>query len=295
LLIPFPIDYYPSPCELNAITNFAIKACDELDGVKDGIVSMPGLCRFDPLTLIGKKVQCTSPNGTIKLSRKSAKFAAAIWAGPKDSNGSSLWYGLTPDAPLTGIGGTTCSSLDECKPSPFFLSTDWLATFLSRNSSLDLSTIGLKEYQQLFHASVAEFKSVIGTRDPNLTNFKESGNKMITWHGMKDPYAMYNGTVDYYDRARTVDPRVGDYYRFFAAPGVEHCSGGPGWFPGDGFKALVDWVEHGKAPDTLFALATPTATGTANLPTRTARLCAYPKILTYTKGNPNKASSFTCK
>ncbi|KAJ5770255.1 uncharacterized protein N7511_002306 [Penicillium nucicola] len=294
-LLMHKMDYYPSPCELDAITNFAIKSCDKLDGVEDGIVSLPGLCRFDPFTLVGKKISCTNPNGTITLSNKSAQFAAAVWAGPTDSDGSSLWYGLTHDAPLTGIGGTSCSSLHDCVPAPFFLSTDWLATFLSKNAARDISTISLEEFRQLFHTSVTEFQTVIGTRDPNLSAFKQSGNKMITWHGMKDPYAMYNGTVDYYDRVRAVDPKVADYYRFFAAPGVEHCSGGPGPFPGDGLKALVNWVEHGKAPDTLLALATPTATGSADLSTRTARLCPYPHVLTYSKGNPDKASSYTCK
>jgi hypothetical protein len=245
--------------------------------------------------VIGKEVQCPDTKGTIKLSQKSAQFAAAVWSGANGTDGSSLWYGLTHDAPLTGLGGTDCSSSGHCKPTPFFLSTDWITTILSKNPSLDLSTIDLKAFRRLFQTSVKKFKSIIGTRNPDLTKFRNAGGKMITWHGMKDQYAFYNGTVDYYNRVQALDSRVHDYYRFFSAPGVEHCGGGPGWFPGDGLHALVDWVENERAPDTLLGLATPTATDSANIAIRTAHLCPYPKVLTYTKGNIDKSSSFACE
>lgn len=288
-------DYYPPPCELEAITDLAISTCDELDGVKDGIVALPGLCQFDPSTVIGKEVNCADTNSIIKLSEKSAQFAAAVWSGANNSDGSSLWYGLTHDAPLTGLGGIDCSSSGKCKPTPFFLATDWMTTILSRDPSRDLSTIGLQDFRRLFHTSLKKFGSIIGTRNPDLTKFRDAGGKMITWHGMKDQYAFYNGTIDYYDRVRDFDARVHDYYRFFSAPGVEHCGGGPGWFPGNGFDALVDWVEKGKAPDTLFAHTIPAAAESASTPIRKANLCPYPKVLTYVKGNINKSSSFICR
>ncbi|KAL2815998.1 tannase and feruloyl esterase [Aspergillus cavernicola] len=289
------LEYYPSPCEIDAITKYAIQACDQLDGVKDGIISMPGLCHFEPLSVVGKTVRCTAPNGTIKISKKAAKFAASVWAGAKSSDGSSLWYGSLHETPLTALGGTKCVSLTSCDPVPFTISADWLRAFISRDSSLDLSTINHQVFNRLFRASVNGFSSVMGTRDPDLTGFKQSGGKMITWHGMKDELIFYNGTEDYYRQALEADPELHDYYRFFPAPGVEHCGGGPGWYPGDSFQALVDWVEKGVAPDTLRAIATPSATGDAHPPLRTADLCAYPKVLTFVGGDPDRASSFTCK
>ncbi|KAF9883636.1 hypothetical protein FE257_003108 [Aspergillus nanangensis] len=289
------LDYYPPACELDAITQFAISACDELDGVLDGIISMPGLCDFDPFKVVGKRVQCSTGSDTLEISHRGAQLAAAIWAGAEDSTGSFLWYGMNHEAPLTGLAGTNCSSRQNCNPAPFSIATDWMTTILSKNPSLDLSTIGVEEFGRLFRTSISEFQSVIGTRDHDLTDFKNAGGKMITWHGMKDQLIFYNGTVDYYRHVLELDPSAHGYYRFFPAPGVEHCGGGPGWYPGDSFRALVDWVEKGKAPDTLFALSTPTVTGSAALPARTAYLCPFPKVMTYVGGNPNKASSFTCK
>lgn len=289
------IDYYPSACELNAFTEHAIDECDKLDGVKDRIISMPGLCKFNASTVVGKEVQCSS-NTTIKLTAKAAKYVSLVWAGPHDLSGSPLWYGLSHDAPLTRLAGTNCTSPSKyCEGVPFAISADWQQLFLSRNSSVDVSKINHAEYTRHFRESVNQFSSVIGTRDPDLTGFKQAGGKMISWHGMKDQLIFFNGTENYYSKAMEFDSNLQDYYRFFAAPGAEHCKGGFGFFPGSSFEALVNWVENDIAPDTLQAIATPTATGSAKLPLRTANLCAYPKVLTYVGGDANKASSFTCK
>ncbi|KAJ5758775.1 hypothetical protein N7520_005931 [Penicillium odoratum] len=291
------LDYYPSECELDAITKHAIEACDEIDGVKDGIISMPGSCQFDPLTVVGKTAQCTSGNETIRISKKGAELVSLIWAGPKDTQGSPLWYGLNYDAPLAFLAGTNCTfcGKSHCEQVPFTISADWIQVFLSGNSSLDLSIIDHERFARLFRASVNQFSSVIGTRDTDLTEFKNAKGKMITWHGMKDQLIFFNGTVDYYSRVLENDPKVHDYYRLFLAPGAEHCTAGIGWYPGDSFQALVDWVENGIAPDTLRAIATPSATGSSSPPLRTADLCAWPKVLTYVAGDFNEASSFTCQ
>lgn len=294
----FPnLAYYPSECELDAITKYAIEACDEIDGVKDGIISMPGSCHFDPLTVVGETADCTSRNETIRISQNGAKLVSLIWAGAKDTQGSPLWYGLNYDAPLKYLAGTNCTlpGQSHCEQVPFTISTDWIQVFLSGNSSLDVSTIDHEEFTRLFRASVNQFSSVIGTRDTDLTEFKKAKGKMITWHGMKDELIFFNGTVDYYSRVLEEDPKVHDYYRLFLAPGAEHCTAGIGWYPGNIFQALVDWVENGTAPDTLRAIATPTASGSISPPLRTADLCAWPKVLTYVAGDSNEASSFTCQ
>ncbi|CAG8065190.1 unnamed protein product [Penicillium salamii] len=289
------LEYYPSACELNAFTEHAIDACDELDGVKDRIISMPGLCKFNASTLIGRTAKCSS-NSTVTITAKAAKYVSLVWAGPEDPSGSSLWYGLSHDAPLTSLAGTNCTlPSPNCKPVPFQISADWQQIFLSRNSSLDVATINYTEYIRHFRQSVNEYNSIIGTRDPDLTDFKQSGGKMITWHGMKDQLIFFNGTENYYQQAMDLDSDLQDYYRFFAAPGAEHCKSGIGFYPGNSLDSLVSWVENGTAPDTLQAIATPTGTSSAKLPLRTADLCAYPKTLTYVGGDASKASSFTCK
>lgn len=79
--------------------------------------------------------------------------------------------------------------------------------------------------------------------------------------------------------------RVNDFYRLFLAPGVAHCGGGAGATPTNALGALVDWVEHGKAPATL-----PAANGG-----KTRDLCPYPQVSRYRgHGDPAVASSYRC-
>lgn len=50
---------------------------------------------------------------------------------------------------------------------------------------------------------------------------------------------MPNGSANYYERVLERDPNARDFFRYFEAPGVEHCFGGPGAYPGKAFEQLV--------------------------------------------------------
>lgn len=78
-----------------------------------------------------------------------------------------------------------------------------------------------------------------------------------------------------------------DYYRFFEAPGVQHCGGGAGPVPIDELESVVRWVEEGTAPGTLFSVS---ADGMKEW-----NLCPYPLVSAYKGGDPSSASSFVCQ
>lgn len=80
--------YYPLPCEMEAITTAAIKACDAMDGVEDGVLSLPSLCEFDPHTLVGKEFDCEGRKG--KFTKEGAIIAKAFWVSPVYS--ASGWF-----------------------------------------------------------------------------------------------------------------------------------------------------------------------------------------------------------
>lgn len=291
VLTDFP-DTRPPSCVLDAFTDAAIAACDELDGVADNIISYPGLCNFQASSLVGQTVNCSDPSGDIVITDKMAQLVDTIWSGPKFASGQPIWYGYGFDASLTGVFTTTCTTVDNCTVTPFSASNDWYGVFLARNSSFSAADLTREEFDRLPRISIDQYGSIIGTDNPDLTDLKARGTKMITWHGMQDPLIPTNGTVDYYERVMDLDPNVTDYYRFFLAPGVSHCGGGAGFDPSDYvFAALRNWVENGTAPETL------TGSGTAisnSSDTRTANLCLYPKTLTYVGPNPDDADSFQC-
>lgn len=114
---------------------------------------------------------------------------------------------------------------------------------------------------------------------------------MLTWHGLADQLIFPNGTFDYYARVLAQDPHAGEYYRVYAAPGVAHCGGGIGYYPGETLEALVEWVERGVAPETLAGTTLPGVDGSV----RTAPLCRWPSVARYVGGDVDVAGSFRCE
>ena len=71
---------------------------------------------------------------------------------------------------------------------------------------------------------------------------------------------------------------------------MAHCGGGVGPDRNDAVTAVIDWVEKGKAPDTL--LASKVANGQV---VRTRPLCPYPQVARYKgQGSVDEAASFSC-
>jgi len=288
------IDTRPPTCVLEAFTNAAIEECDELDGVKDGIIALPGQCHFKASSMIGQEVQCANPSGEITITKKMAQLVAAIWEGPRSKNGQFEWYGFHYDSSLTSMLGTTCTSIDNCTVIPFPVSDDWVKVFLARDPDFSVEGLTRADYDHLFRQSVDEYAPIIGTANPDLSKMKRAGTKMLAWHGMADQLVPTNGTVDYYTRAAAFDPHISDYYRLFLAPGVTHCGFGLGFDPSQTvFETMKAWVENGTVPDRLESVAAVVGSSETSA-TRTGYLCPYPQVFTYTGGDPNFASSFTC-
>lgn len=278
--------YFPPQCELDAITAAAVSTCDEYDGPKDGVIGLPGLCDFDPSTVVGHPYACGNITGTI--SDEAAEIAKATWTGATDDQGELQWPGIPRGAPLGGIVGTTCDASGNCTGAPFAVTTDWHRLFIEKDPELDPYNYTQATWDAAFHASVQQYTSIIGTNDPDLSSFKNAGGKMITWHGMADQLIPFNGTVNYYNRVTNLDPNATDFYRIFLAPGVDHCSGGSGAAPSDPLAALVSWVEHNEAPQTLAAVHEVNGTSWNQ------DLCLFPLESTYKGGDAADARSYSC-
>jgi hypothetical protein len=283
----------PSPCVLAAFQHAAIQACDAKDGVKDGVIDRPDECSYDPRSLIGTTIVCNSKPVTITAT--DADVARKIWAGPTDPEGRKLWYGLPKGADFSGIAGTQPDANGDGNYSApgFIVATDWVQTFLEKKPGFDTSTITYSQFADLFHQSVREYDSIIGTDNPNLKPFRDAGGKLLTLLPTDDQLIPPGGTLQYrqhVDQLLGGTQKVNDFYRIFTEPGVQHCGiGGTGAVATDPLGALEKWVEHGAAPKTLPAAST--ATGT----TVTRDLCAYPQSSVYKgHGDPSVASSYRC-
>ncbi len=154
--------------------------------------------------------------------------------------------------------------------------------------------------------------SALNANNPDLTAFKGHGGKLVQYHGWADPLVASLNSVNHFNSVVAFEQQNGatnpltetqSYYRLFMAPGMGHCSGGPGLnsfgnvtsnsgsgpASSDLFTALETWVEQGVAPAQVIATNVPSATFTRPL-------CPYPQNATYTgTGSTNDAANFVCK
>ena len=84
-----------------------------------------------------------------------------------------------------GVGGLLNTVCDEqaknCKGSPFPISADWIQTFLAKDPEYDLTTMTEDEFFKFLHMSRQRYSSIISTDDPDLSDFRAAGGKMISW------------------------------------------------------------------------------------------------------------------
>jgi hypothetical protein len=268
-----------SNCVLNEFRKAALEACDAVDGVRNQIVDRPDRCSYDPRRLVGKVVVCDGAEVTVTSA--DADVMRKIWNGPTDERGRSLWSGLPKGADPIWLAGTLPGL-----PGPGFpVASAWVASFLLKQPGFDTSQLTYQQYRDLFRQSVREFDDVIGTSNPDLSAFRRSGGKLITFVGTNDQLIPPGGTLRYRAEVERRMGYVNNFYRLFLAPGVDHCFGGNGAAPVNPLGALVDWVERGKAPAVLAGASADGAT---------RDLCPLPQVSRYRAGDPRVASSFRC-
>ncbi|MBV8711722.1 MAG: tannase/feruloyl esterase family alpha/beta hydrolase [Solirubrobacterales bacterium] len=141
---------------------------------------------------------------------------------------------------------------------------------------------------------MSEFGYAIATDDPNLTAFRDAGGKIVMWHGTYDQLIFPQGTINYYNRVvQTIGglDATRQFARLFVAPGAQHCASAAGPAPADPLGAVVDWVEHHRAPTALLG----TTTDASGNVVMTRPICMYPLVARYKgHGSINDASSFVC-
>jgi hypothetical protein len=275
-----------SVAKLNAVKSASIAACDALDGITDGVIQDPRACHYK-----ASASACTGDPATC-LTSAEANAVNKIWDGPPgQKSGERLWFGLERGTTFLGLDG----------PSPFSISTQWFQYWVNQNPGFDWHTITEASFADQFKQSELKFHDVIGTDNPDLSEFRDHGGKMIIYHGLADLLIMPRGSYNYYNRATKHAgglSKVQKFYRFFPYPGNSHCGGNPDQPNAplinttDLFNELVNWVEHGTAPDSIIAYnnANP-ALATVSRP-----ICKYPDKLVYNgTGSTNVASSFACK
>ena len=259
--------------QISLLSQAALAACDPADGVGDGIIGDPLRCGFDPQSLV-----CPPARTEGCLTQPQADRARLIYGPARSDGGAELYpgnaYGVAPFVVIPGVANEPM--LMKVVPAS---ERSWTAETFDPDRDMP--------------ALEQRLGRSLGAWNPDLSGFRDSGGKLIVWHGWNDSLLSPYNSIAYHEAvAEEISPdQVRDFFRLFMVPGVEHCRGGPGTDQFDLITAVVDWVEQGRAPDRILATGRTPAGGT-----RTRPLCAFPEVAVYDgTGNPDDAASFDCR
>ncbi|WP_020562099.1 tannase/feruloyl esterase family alpha/beta hydrolase [Methylosarcina fibrata] len=274
-----------TPDKLTLATNAAVAACDDLDGVVDGVLTDPRDCTYGAEELAS--AGCTASDNTCLTASEAAAINKIWYGSTNEKKNKRLWYGEVRGTDLSALAG----------PDPFQVAIEQPRYWVYFDPSWDWQVLDYSNFKAFFDKTIDQMKEGgTATDNPDLAVFRDHGGKLILWHGFADQLIMPEGTIDYYDKV--VNKLGGDYphaqefARLFMAPGVAHCGYGinTGPLPQNPFDYVVNWVENGVAPETILASKAITSG------TQTRPLCPYPNVAVYSgQGSTDNAANFECK
>jgi feruloyl esterase len=270
-----------SDATLGVLHKAVIAACDGLDGVKDGIIMDPRVCKFD----VGS-VQCKDGlEGADCLSALQVAAARKVYDGPRNSKGQRLFPGGETFGSEGAWKGDDRQTLADGAQRFMNFTPNPPASFSYRDFNFDTDIDKIK-------GALAAYDPVAPGEAPDLTAFEAKGGKLILYHGWADQGVSPRNTLDYYAQVQTrqggLDKTRG-WFRLFMVPGMFHCRGGDAPNSFDFMPSIMAWVEKGQAPDGVVATQKDKTGGVQ----RQRPLYAYPRYAAYDgKGDVNAAASW---
>ncbi|MFS2204107.1 tannase/feruloyl esterase family alpha/beta hydrolase [Variovorax sp. Varisp36] len=277
-----------SKAKVQTIANAVMDQCDGLDGLKDNVIGRPDLCTFNLSAL-----KCTGAESNSCLTDTQLESARTMYESTSVAGGRYTWPGFpfggeTADpARLQAWGG----------PGPTLLGGDFMKYFVAQSATADPLQIDPAQYTSRLDYLVGLIDAV----NPDLSQFRAHGGKLLLWHGLTDWLITPHNTTDYYNKviASAGGQATADQFvEYYQAPGVDHCANGLGVGQGadrvDLVGPMFDWIEKGVKPSSKKIVATNSlaAPGTKAMQ---RPLCKYPQYAKYNgSGDPDAESSFIC-
>jgi len=296
-----------SNADLALVGNRILTACDDLDGLVDGMVNNFPACTSALVNLAS--LQCTGAKDATCLTGDQINALEAMYGGAKNSSEELLYSDWPWDAGVSAsgwrawkMGPTGPTPLGRIQllggsSLPYIFTTPPVATpdpvgFLF-DYDFDTQAPLIYETYGPYLYSAMEFMT---PPDPTMQKLKDQGGKMIVYHGVSDPVFSANDTINWYENEfLAADPDGADFVRLFLVPGMNHCSGGVACDEFGTLSTIVDWVENGVAPSAITATAR-ASNADAPWAGRTRPLCPWPEQARYNgTGDIEDAANFTCQ
>lgn len=274
-----------STAKINAANAAAIAACDGDDGIIDGIIKEPRRCNFSAQAL-----KCTGNPGdpSTCLTQQDADAVDKVWGGARNQKGQRLWGGPPRGTSWSTLAAGQSGALNR----PASIPLAHVQAAVEQDPDWSYTNLTIDNFGTQFQKQDVKVK-LYAADNPVLDKVKNSGGKLLTWHGGADPLILPYGSWEYWSRVFNyygAPANADSFFRAFFFPGVGHCGGGSAPQPPNMFEVLVNWVENGVAPDHLVA--------TQNLGggvTRTRKVCKYPNDAVYSgSGSTDDEANFHC-
>jgi feruloyl esterase len=267
------------PEKLPVLHRAALNACDQRDGLLDGLISDPMGCKVDVSV-----TACTDADHPDCLTAPQVRAARAIYepvVNPR--TGEEIFPGVEP-------GSEPRWTVNAGGARPLGMSDDFFKYVVFQDAGWDFRTLDIARHLE---AARKADGGIVSATSPDIRQFVSRGGKLVIYHGWGDTNVPPRSSVNYYKRlVQTLGPFDTDQsVRLYMAPGMGHCGGGEGPNVFDALTALEQWREEGKAPAEI--LASQLADGRV---VRTRPLCPYPQIARYKgSGSIDDAVNFVCR
>ena len=284
-----------NPAKTKLITDAVYAKCDDLDGVKDGIVSNVKACHtaFDVKTLrcangADAGDTCLSDAQLAAVAKITSDYKPGVDVAGMDTfprwpllEGALFQVSTFGKAPQPSNPGNGSEAL-------LYGPGDQTVKFIiTRDPKIDPMKFDPMQWKE----RIAVAASNMDVTDVSLAKFKGKGGKVIMTHGTADDFITPHNSELYYQRQVKAfgQPGVDSFMRFYMIPGFGHGFG-PFNAKFESLKLLQEWVEKGQAPKN------PTATDGNPNANRSRPLCEWPKWPKFTgaPGTESNAASFTC-
>lgn len=279
--------------KVQTIANAVMSQCDGLDGLKDNVIGRPDLCTVNLSAL-----KCTGAESDSCLTDSQLESAKTMYEPTSVAAGRYTWPGFpfggesADPAHLQGWGGSGQTQLGG----------DFMKYFVAQSTTVDPLQVEPEQY-------ISRLDYLVGLIDavnPDLSQFRARGGKLLLWHGLTDWLITPHNTTDYYNKvvASAGGQATADQFvEYYQAPGVDHCSNafagvrigvGQGADSVDLVGPMFDWIEKGVKPSSKKIVATDSLAA-PGFKTMQRPLCKYPQYAKYNgSGDVNVESSFTC-